>query len=173
MNVAGKKRQSKNSLLKSGFSLVEVLAVLFVVSMGLIGILSLIVQSVQVRYINKNAMIAYQLAQEGVELARHVRDTNWRQGESWLFGMGTGQYCIDYENIVPITTSGQGCRLYLDLNGFYDHTQESGDISTDFFRKIEVNAIATTSAQIISAISWQDHGQNYSYRLETTLYDWR
>lgn len=166
-------RKKHNSSKKAGFSLVEVLAVLFVVSMGLIGVLSLIVQSVQVRYINKNAMIAYQLAQEGVELMRHVRDTNWRQSEPWLFGMGTGQYCIDYENVIPIPTTGQGCRLYIDQNGFYDHTQEAEDTSTDFFRRMDVNAIATTSAQVISVISWKDHGQDYSYRLETMLYDWR
>lgn len=158
---------------KSGFSLIEVMAVLFVVSLGLIGVMSLIVQSIQVRYINKNNMIAYQLAQEGIELIRHVRDTNWQQSEPWLTDMGTGEYCIDYKNPSPSATSGQGCRLYMGTDDFYDNTNDAGDTATAFFRKVVVNQTATSTADIAADISWKDHNKDYSYHLETVLYDWK
>lgn len=157
---------------RSGFSLIEVMAVLFVISMGLIGVMALIVQSMQVRYINRNAMTAYSLAQEGIELMRHVRDSNWRQGEAWLNGMGTGSYCLDYVNPNPVSTTGQGCQLYVGSDGFYDNTNGIGDEASAFYRKVSVEA-ATSSALISADISWEDRDKDYSYHLETMLYDWK
>lgn len=157
----------------AGFSLVEVMAVLFLVSMGLIGVLALLVQSMQVRYINRNAMTAYSLAQEGIELVRHVRDSNWRQSEPWLTGLAAGEYCLDYQDPVPVSTSGQGCRLYIGADGFYDHVNSLGDQASPFYRKVSVSAVATSSAVITADISWTDHSKSYGYHLETILYDWK
>ena len=61
----------------SAFTLLEVIVVLAIVSLSLLGTLSLIIQNIQVQGLNRKSLVAYQLAQEGLELIRNTRDANW------------------------------------------------------------------------------------------------
>ena len=83
--------------LKKGFSLIEILVVFFIVSVSLLGVLSLLIQNIQVQSINKNNLIASSLSQEGVELIRQVRDSNWRDGLPFETSLADGSYQIDYQ----------------------------------------------------------------------------
>ena len=109
-----------NKNLKKGFSIVEVVTVLFIVSLGLVGVLSLIVQNIQSQNVNKGALMAYQLAQEGIELVRHTRDSNWAAGQSWQANLSPNHYTIDYRDLAPrnISVTGQD-RLKQDAAGFF------------------------------------------------------
>ena len=163
-------RYNKNK--KPGFTLVEILAVLFVLSIGLIGVLSLIVQNVQSQNINKRTIAAYQLAQEGLELVRKVRDTNWKNGYAWDKDLAAGTYFMDYldatPNLVVQSTDGQ---LFMNVAGFYIH----GGVSdpTPFSRTIEIIPIAPGSMRVYSHVVWYDRDKVFNYDLETLFYDWR
>ena len=74
---------------KKGFTLVEILIVIFVISMGLI----LIIRGMSEthRYISETAQktIALNLAKEGIEAVYNLRNSNWRKrsdkkDECWL-----------------------------------------------------------------------------------------
>ncbi|HPY99681.1 MAG TPA: hypothetical protein PK009_02590, partial [bacterium] len=52
------------------FSIIEIMAVLLIVSLAMIGVANLAVQSIQAQTINRGSIIAYQLAQEGIEIVR-------------------------------------------------------------------------------------------------------
>ena len=88
---------------KAGFSLVEIMTVLFVVALGLVGVLSLMVQNIQSQNVNKGALIAYQLSQEGIELVRRTRDSNWQAGRAWNVNLAPGHYIVDYTDLIPRT----------------------------------------------------------------------
>lgn len=159
---------------KKGFTLIEVITILFVISLGMIGVLSLIVQNVQSQSLNKDTLIAYQLAQEGVELIRQVRDTNWREGRDWNANLAVGDYYMDYTDLTPnpAPTKSYG-NLRQDADGMYLNNPlfvfSSG---TNFYRIISIQT-RDTGMLVVCNVYWSDHGRNYIYTLEAALYNWR
>jgi type II secretory pathway pseudopilin PulG len=163
----------KNPGFRPAFTLVEIVVVLFIISVGLIGILSLIVQNIQSQDYNKNNLIAYQLSQEGMELVRMVRDTNWKNSrpfnESLASASGTVYtYSMDYQDLVPQSVVSP-VALKKDANGFYIHGvgEDSG-----FSRLLSLELISDHSLRVQSSVFWKNRGRDYSYVLETILYDW-
>lgn len=160
--------------MKRGFSLVEIITVLFIVSLALVGILSLLIQNIQSQGYNKSNLIAYQLAQEGVELIRKVRDSNWRgANQPLILILPSGQYYMDYTNSAPhihIPSLSSELILKQDTNGFYYHG--AGGSSSGFSRLITLQT-TPTFVQVTVRVTWLDRNRNYAYDLETILYNWK
>jgi len=168
--VSGLKIQDKR-----GFTLIEVITVLLVVSLGMIGVLSLIVQNIQSQSLNKNTLIAYQLAQEGTELIRQVRDSNWRAQpvRPWRTSLATGAYYMDYTDTVPHEAPSNAFgRLRKDENGMYI-SDPNGTVTVGTFTRTITIEDQAPGILITTRIFWLDHGRNYVYSLEALLYDWR
>lgn len=162
--------------------------VIFIVTMGLLGLMSLVIQNVQVEYVNKNMLIASQLAQEGLELVRDKRDNNWLASSSdWELGDGMdpntdiiqdGDYAIDYTNLGLINVDDiedTGARLYIDSDGYYRHFSAPlpGATSTPFSRMIIADtdtSNASTTFQCL--VQWKARNNTYQYTAETVLYNW-
>lgn len=165
----------KNNYNRPGFSLIEVLAVLFIVSVSLIGLVSLIIQNIQAQTINKNNLIAYNLAQEGVELIRQVRDSNWRTGAAYDTNLADGTYYMDYLMDTPMTVLTDSGKIYLH-NGFYINLKggESGAVPTIFTREIFLNkpVYEGDPLQVRVLVSWTDRNRPYRHELRTLLFDW-
>ena len=62
---------------KNGFTLLETLVTIVVISVGVLGSINLINNSFGLATIAKNKLIAADLAQEGFELVRNIRDVNY------------------------------------------------------------------------------------------------
>ena len=161
----------------SGISILEVIVAVMIIAMGMIGVLSLVIQNIQAQYINKNVLIASGLAQEGLELVRNVRDLNWLTlGNNWSQNIiGDGTYAIDYNGRSSINDAvnninDAGARLYIDGNGFYTHAPTA--TSTNMFRIITV-VDNGDYLDVKCAIRWTQGNQNHDYTAETYLYDWR
>ncbi len=161
----------------SGISILEGVVAVMIISFGMVGVLSLVIQNVEAQYINKNVLMASGLAQEGLELVRNTRDFNWlTPGNSWNQDIvGDGTYTIDYggrSSINPAvnTINDAGARLYLDADGFYSHSASAS--ATNFYRLITV-VDNTTYLDVKCAIRWKDGTQNHDYAAETYLYNWR
>ncbi|MEA3464156.1 MAG: prepilin-type N-terminal cleavage/methylation domain-containing protein [Patescibacteria group bacterium] len=156
-----------------GFSIIEVIAVIFIIAVGLTGILSLIVQNIQAQYINKNALIASQLAQEGLELIRNVRDENWLATPAiWAFSSiaeedGSKLFAIDFDGMTSVDSSS----LKIDTD-YYLH---SGSADSGFSRIIQTENNHLASSTVVSCIvEWKEKkGGEHKYVAETVLYDWR
>lgn len=176
-NYFKKKLKPFSNKTREAFSLIEITIVLFIVSLGLVGILSLIVQSIQSSDYNKNNLVAYQLSQEGVELVRRYRDSNWKKlNYSFDYGLNLevgveSSYCVDYKNVEPVSTT-KPCKLNLDDQGFYIH--ESGFPSSGFSRIIKIELLSGERAmRVISEVFWLGRsGSESSYATEALLYDW-
>lgn len=159
--------------MRKAFSLVEIIIILFIISMGMLGVLSLIIQNIQAQTYNKNNLIAYQLAQEGVELIRMVRDSNWRNGRAFTNGLPRENLLMDFEDAEPhaVSESAQGYLLRLGDDGFYRH--DSADPSSGFSRLITLSALDGDSLQVDVKITWQERGRQANYDLQTILYNWK
>ena len=56
---------------------------IFIFSLGLVAIFALLTSSLSVNELNKNSIIAGQLAREQIELVRNIRDTNYKKLKLW------------------------------------------------------------------------------------------
>lgn len=169
----------------AGFTILEVAVSLFVITMGILGIMTLVNQSLRVKDINKNRVIASQLAQEGIEIVRANRDNNWLDKKDWHQGiLQDGTYIVDYEddvkNDTPDSLASTSTKLYLDDTGFYKHFADADEdpttaTSTVFRRIIKVSPTSTplASTSVKSIVEWEERGTSHRYTAETVLYDWR
>jgi len=165
----------------AGISLIEIVVAITIITVGMIGVISLVVQNARAQYINKNVLIASGLAGEGLELVRNARDLNWlTPGNNWKTGAASGSgsdivqdgdYRIDYNRDIIDVDDINAARLYINGAGFYTHTAD-GNTETNFYRLIEV-VDNVDYLDIKCTISWIDGSQKHYYEAETYLYDWR
>lgn len=160
------KKQFKkiSSFKKSGFSLIEVIIALFILTVGILAVMELEVLSYRSSADARDQIVAASLAQDALELVFNVKDNNKFSGG----GVDQFQYiplglvCIDgtynYTSGVSIGCSG-ATQLYFDnANGFVN-SSGAGNIATKFFRKIEV--INSGTDKIVAAyVSWNNAEPN-------------
>lgn len=154
-------RQKKDNR-REGFTLVGVIASAFFAIIVLTALASMISQVYAVSRVSKNKFIAVNLAKEGIELVRNMRDTNWlhypethpgpETAIAWrgdnnntdLFDIcnrnGADFHTVDATVVPPrlveSSVAGQE-KLYLDTNNMYTHT-DTGNLSI-FSRKITIS----------------------------------
>ena len=135
--ILEKKYQQKTF---KGFSLGEVLLAAFVLTAGLLSLTALMASSLRNSFETRDAIIATELAQEGVELVRNVRDNDFAVGGGFTAFDNTKRHCrIDYDDImvptppefchntVPTAVTEVGRYNLQYSGGFYRHistTQE-------------------------------------------------
>ncbi len=67
--------------------IIESLVAITVVVVGLVSVLTLVVFNLRVQVYSHDMLIATNLAKEGIEVVRSVRDTNWMNGDDWDQGL--------------------------------------------------------------------------------------
>jgi prepilin-type N-terminal cleavage/methylation domain-containing protein len=131
---------TENLKCKKGFSLAEVVIAVAVVGIGIVAVIVLISKSIQESIDIRNQIIAAQLAQEGVELVRWVRDDNVAKGNlpfspSFPSGTNLDECRVDKDNPIPQCSSSANHKRLNYVSDFYVHS--SGGTQTKFQRKIE------------------------------------
>jgi type IV pilus modification protein PilV len=143
------------SISKRGFTLVEVLAALFILSIGLLMVASLMTANIKSSMNSRNQIIASDLAQEGVELAQNINDNSTSSANA----LQSGSYTVDYINGLGANPNPTNERLYLN-GGFYS-SNSSGGTPTKYFRKIDISVNGSGSGSqvtVTATVSW--NGQN-------------
>lgn len=67
--------------------ILEVVIAIYIAVVGILSIMNLVLASIKVERMNHNMLIATNLAREGIEVARNIRDSNWISGASWDSGL--------------------------------------------------------------------------------------
>jgi prepilin-type N-terminal cleavage/methylation domain-containing protein len=91
-------------MMKRGQSLIELLIAMTVIVVGLAAVSTMIFSNLRLQERSADRLIGANLAREGVELAKSVRDSNWMAGGATTFdqGLSTG---TDYTG-VPRVVNG-------------------------------------------------------------------
>jgi prepilin-type N-terminal cleavage/methylation domain-containing protein len=146
---------------RKGFSLVEVLLSLMVLSIGISGITILMTTNIKNTIVAKNQIIASSLAQEGIELVRNLKDS--RDVSMDVFVAGPAYIDKSIDNTGLNMNSAAAKRLY-QKNGLYSHDSSGTATATKFYRKVEfvVTGIAgppsTRVITVTSYVTWKSGG---------------
>lgn len=183
------KIKSKNT----GFTLLEVIVAIFILTVGIGGSFSLIQQTISTASMIQSRLIAAYLGQEGIEIVRNIRDNNWlEQRESlqspplpaWNDGMsgcqGPTNCCEgDYKTNMPPSktslTSVVGCDfdnlryLNIDSDGFYSHLSGT---QTKFKRKILIDQIEDNKMKVAVIIQWKEKNKIHEVEIVEHITNW-
>lgn len=149
-------------LSKKGFSLVEVLVTLLVLSLAISAVTFLMVGNIRNSQNAKNQIVAAHLAQEGAELIRNVKD-NGKLDTSSYDDSSDGPYLGRIDMAMSNFASGGSGRLYLSSSsGFFTHSSGTG---TKFFRRISLKITGNSSTSpstrkiiVTSYVTWNGSG---------------
>lgn len=145
----------------AGFSIGEVLLAAFVLTSGLMATSALMATSLRNSFETRDAIIATQLAQEGVELVRNVRDNDFANGGDGFDDFSNEKHCrIDYEptDLDCVSTAPPSNMVSYHLqysSGFYRH----GGSGEKFSRYIYIDYDDTAGekkALVRSFVYWGD-----------------
>jgi len=174
---------------KKGFTLIEVMLAISILTIAVGGSFALIQQTLIAASLNQSELAASYLMQEGIEIVRNIRDNNWLEqrtvpGTSWDDGLTSCQspdYCCegDYKTDVPpifsSLTSFSTCGfnnlhyLNIDENGFYGYSEGA---PTKFKRKINVTKVDNNTLEVSIEVQWSERGRDHSIKAQDYLYNW-
>lgn len=162
---------NNKSLLNSskGFTLIEALVSLVVLTIALGPALVLSSNISSTASVIQNNLIAANLSQEGLEVIRALRDANWYNGLSFDTGLPDGIYRIDWNSNDLISLEGNPPLKI--TNGLYNY---SSGTDTIFKRTITITKINSEELRITSEVSWTERGERArSVKAESHLFDWK
>ncbi|MGB2762764.1 MAG: prepilin-type N-terminal cleavage/methylation domain-containing protein [Minisyncoccales bacterium] len=182
-----KKFRITNWRLKNGFSLLEVLVAITVITVGLVGVTGLILYNISISRVSPDRIIAVNLAQEGIEVVKNIRDSNWLAGNDFdegIKGIGNEQACITegtggiIQYIIPppldVWDCGSDCQVYFKNNEYVHDV--TGNL-TKFSRLIKLDKVIIAPdhyIKVTSEVGWTDRSGNpHTVTLEDHLYDWK
>jgi len=186
-----------------GQTIMEMLLVFLIISMGLYGAVTLIVANVTHQEADADHLVAMDLAREQLELAQNKRDSNWLNDKDFDFGMTNiigGCTAITNWNgsAVPsfvFAASAQPVNLSSLAVSLGMFTNQVGT-ATVFSRWLNfapicakpdhsATAVSATCAcsdpaytdkvglRVLSNVKWTRRGSNKSLSIYTDMYDWR
>jgi len=159
----------KKTKLNKGFTLIESMIAITLIVSGITGLLVLVNRSMGFAMLAFNQLTSANLAQEGIELVRNIRDNNWMNNKNWLTGLEDGTYQISYIDNELNAYIEQP--LFFDEITGYNYTE--GD-PTFYYRKIELTLINPNELRVKSIITWSAKGgKNFETVAEDHLFNWQ
>ena len=174
---------------QGGFTLIEILVALVVLSVGILGCLALMTTILHGSRLLENQGIAQHIMQEGLEAVVKQRNENFldRSNEApdtpeqdkvaYNENLGDENYCIEYtqsgSGVLTITgqglasrTSPAGCKVYFNPNTqTYSTTHSDSGVGVEFTRRITVERICSTDED-------GNCTRDYDYLKVTSVVEW-
>lgn len=137
-----------------GFTLIEIVVAIFLLTVGTVGAFSLIQQTIAFTSIASSQLTATYMAQEGIEIIRNIRDTNYLEkttnpSVTWDEGISSSNW---------------------QVVNFLDGSQSK------FQRQItiEKTPLDSPNKMVVSVeVKWSERGRTHQVMAATELYKWR
>jgi len=178
---------------KKGFTLVELLISISILSIAILASYTAVSNNLRSANFSQDQMVAYYLADEGIEYVRNVRDQNGIQnihslgggggGVPWLTGIAQiasdpcyNKYCTVDSPLNAVSTCSGGASScpylrYDATSGLYGYTGTW--TLTQFQRSISITINSATEATLTSTVTWVTNGVTKSYVLTEILRAWQ
>jgi type II secretory pathway pseudopilin PulG len=157
-----------------GFTLIEVIFAIFILTMSGFAAFSLIQSSLVPATINRSSLVAYYLAQEGAEIARNIRDNNWLENTAWNEGLTAGDWEADYNDGALSAYAGR--YLYIsDASKLFAYiaSPAENDERSKFQRKITISDVSSGTIEVSVVVYWSERGRDHDISLTSQLTNWR
>lgn len=186
----------KNLKFQFGQSLVEVVFAIGIMLLVVAAVLALTTSNIVGQKESEFQIVANNLAREGIEVVRNIRDSNWLARRAWDTGIsGSSAIAIfdEAENSwqLKFTYTENEKSLYFSASRVFSHIV-SGEktvyerelildnicLNTDGQDYIQIQADCDTGDQKIgikvsSIVEWADMGGTRRVTLEDLLYEWK
>jgi type II secretory pathway pseudopilin PulG len=182
---------------QKGQGIVELVAAIAIIIFALAGIITLTLVNIIGQKASENSLIASNLAREGIEVVRNLRDTSWLTTGFLGDLVSPSDHTVTAEfditgNVWTLNNSADSiseARLYLK-NNLYVH-DSVGSTPTNFYRLITVDFVCADGSVITSGtcsggtnpvvgyrvkskVQWHDKGgKTHNYELTDYIYDWK
>lgn len=158
---------------KKGFTLIEVLLAVFITTVGILALYNGISYSYNSIQKAKDKFTAAYLGQEGIEIVKSIRDSNYKAGSDWDLNLTScsGVYgCrAEYDDYTLTVNTGEDeSKTLLKVADSSLYNYSIGDDSY-FSRKIVITTIDSESKLISVTVCW---GSN-EFLIEEIIYNWR
>lgn len=156
-----------------GFTLIEVLAASLIITLGASAAFAL-VQSTQGLTANAASQLeASYLAQEGMEIVRNIRDSNFLKihtggGGNWQDGLTGCESACQADYTSNSLSAYQDAFLRYE-SGLYSY---AAGADSPFKRKIILTPQGADTLEVAIEVSWQERGREHTLKAATQLYNW-
>lgn len=163
-----------------GFMMIEAIFSVFIVGIVLVTFLTVMGNIYTQEFGKRDYVIAANLAQEGIEIVRNIRDNNWKNNKNAFDGTtfpanasGGTNYCIDYNDnysAAPPTICVDITTKLKNNSGFYEYNTGT---ATKFSRYVRVSG-SGDNRSITSTVTWRPSGATSDTKIimTDTLYAW-
>jgi len=176
---------------KRGFTVLESIVAIFVLSLSISGVFSAVQQGLSQNIIAKDEVKAFYLAQEAIEIIRNKRDLNQiaklniDPTRDWLYQIaGNSAYPCDFNKVCradiydsSLTRCGDNwdtCpKLRQNPTSYVYSYYNSSWPETNFTREIKIEQINSNEVAITVRISWTKGGLlPFSFKTKVHLLNW-
>jgi prepilin-type N-terminal cleavage/methylation domain-containing protein len=166
-----------------GFTLLELLISIFILSVGILGSYVAIQKSAAIASYSYNRLMAAYLAQEGIEIIRNIKDTNLLEGLTdplvlWDEGIVRGNYEMQYSDVQGTAPIFSQCSGYCDKftvmlplvrDGLF-YNYDSGT-DTKFRRKVAIE-LGIDVLNVSATVYWQEGSKIKEFTVWDKFYNW-
>lgn len=150
------------SLQKKGYSLIEVLLVTVIIMISFTALFGFSASVIKSDTESRNEVLAANLAQEGLEMVRNIRDSDMlalTDPSDWRDNLPSGSNympSINSNGKVTLANAGDASVYYDSSTGgrYYNCAASCSGLKTSFRRSITVTQIDANKLQITSDVKW-------------------
>ncbi len=164
--------------MSKSFTLVEIIVAIFLITLGAGGAFVVVQTTTALTSVTSDQLTASYLVQEGIEVVRNIRDSNWLEQRSnpgllWDDGISVGEdYRLDYlSTSFPDANCSLGADDYLKYDGNFYNCASGQD--TKFKRKIIITKPQANIIEVAVEVSWSERGRSHEVTAQTKLYNWK
>lgn len=157
---------------RSGQLLIEMLVALGILTVGFLGVTTLLAKALSLNRVVSDNYTATYLASEGMEITKNILDGNVIQGAGWNAGFHDGDFEVDFGSTTLTPTQDR----YLTYNTVSNQYGYGFTLGTLFKRTIHVSLPPSDANEIIvnSRVDWATRGGgSNSLNLEDHFFNWR
>jgi type II secretory pathway pseudopilin PulG len=144
-----------------GQGLIEVIVSIALIVIAILGALSLATYSIRAGTQSRERVQAALLAQEGIEIVKNIRDTNWIKGYSWNEGFPAAS-----ENFYKASYVDNETGWKIEIG------QETG-IQGIFTRSIKFPEVSNDKITVRCEVSWTDNSGTHTVTAIDYITNWQ